>query len=51
MGNGWIYPFIILGGILQAAGAPISGELKGSLVNPWLASGVSFLLVTFLSIA
>ena len=51
MGNAWIYPFIILGGILQAAGAPINGELKGSLGNPWLASGVSFLLVTFLAIA
>ena len=51
MNNAWIYPFIIIGGILQAAGAPINGELKGSLVNPWLASGVSFLLVTFLAIA
>jgi bacterial/archaeal transporter family-2 protein len=51
MSNAWIYPFIILGGILQAAGAPINGELKGALVNPWLASAVSFLLVTFLSIA
>jgi transporter family-2 protein len=51
MSGAWIYPFIILGGILQAAGAPINGELKGVLVNPWLASGVSFLLVTFLAIA
>jgi transporter family-2 protein len=51
MSGAWIYPFIILGGILQAAGAPIYGELKGALVNPWLASGVSFLLVTFLAIA
>ncbi|WGS54951.1 DMT family transporter (plasmid) [Paraburkholderia sp. D15] len=51
MSSAWIYPFIILGGILQAAGAPINGELKGTLVNPWLASSVSFLLVTFLAIA
>jgi bacterial/archaeal transporter family-2 protein len=51
MSSAWIYPFIILGGILQAAGAPINGALKGTLVNPWLASGVSFLLVTFLAIA
>jgi bacterial/archaeal transporter family-2 protein len=47
----WIYPFIIIGGILQAAGAPINGELKAALVNPWLASAISFLLVTFLAVA
>ncbi|KMZ12314.1 Integral membrane protein [Candidatus Burkholderia humilis] len=47
MSNAWVYPFIILGGILQAAGAPING----ALVNPWLASAVSFLLVMFLAIA
>lgn len=51
MSNAWIYPFIILGGVLQAAGAPINGVLKASLVNPWLASAVSFMLVTFLAIA
>jgi transporter family-2 protein len=39
---GWIYPFIILGGILQACGAPMNGQLKASLRNPWLASTVSF---------
>ncbi|OTP69588.1 DMT family transporter [Caballeronia sordidicola] len=51
MSNAWIYPSIILGGVLQAAGAPINGVLKASLVNPWLASAVSFMLVTFLAIA
>lgn len=51
MSNAWIYPFIIFGGVLQAAGAPINGVLKTSLVNPWLASAVSFMLVTFLAIA
>jgi len=51
MSNAWIYPFIILGGVLQAAGAPINGVLKASLVNPWLASAVSFMSVTFLAIA
>ncbi|QSN64201.1 MULTISPECIES: DMT family transporter [unclassified Caballeronia] len=51
MSSAWIYPFIIVGGVLQAAGAPINGELKAALVNPWLASSVSFLLVTFLAIA
>jgi transporter family-2 protein len=47
----WLYPFIIIAGMLQAAGAPINGQLKSSLINPWLASSVSFLLVTFLAIA
>jgi transporter family-2 protein len=51
MSNVWIYPFIVLGGVLQAAGAPIDGVLKASLVNPWLASAVSFMLVSFLAIA
>jgi hypothetical protein len=46
-----LYPFIIIAGMLQAAGAPINGQLKSSLINPWLASSVSFLLVTFLAIA
>lgn len=50
MNSVWIYPFIILGGVLQAAGAPINGMLKNSLANPWLASAVSFLLVTFLAV-
>ena len=51
MTHAWIYPFIIMGGILQAAGAPINGELKTALIHPWLASGVSVLLVSFLAIA
>ena len=51
MSSSWVYPFIAIVGILQAADAPINGELKRSLANPWLASSVSFLLVTFLTIA
>jgi transporter family-2 protein len=47
----WLYPFIIIAGMLQAAGAPINGQLKSSLVNPWLAPSISFLLVTFLAIS
>ncbi len=43
---GWIYPFIIVGGALQAVGAPMNGQLKESLRNPWLASLVSFALIT-----
>ncbi len=44
----WIIPFIILGGALQAVGAAMNGQLKQSLVNPYLASAVSFALITFL---
>jgi transporter family-2 protein len=51
MNSLWIYPFIIAGGVFQAAGAPMNGVLKASLVNPWLASAVSFMLVTFLAVA
>lgn len=43
----WIIPFIILGGALQSAGAAMNGQLKQSLVNPYLASAVSFALITF----
>ncbi len=46
MKAGWIYPFIILGGILQTCGAAMNGQLKTSLANPWLASTVSFGLIT-----
>ncbi len=43
----WIIPFIIVGGALQACGAAMNGQLKHSLVNPYLASAVSFALITF----
>lgn len=43
----WIYPFIIVGGLLQAAGAPMNGALFASLQNKWLATTVSFVIVTF----
>jgi bacterial/archaeal transporter family-2 protein len=46
MNAGWIIPFIILGGALQSCGAVMNGQLKNSLVNPWLASAVSFALIT-----
>jgi bacterial/archaeal transporter family-2 protein len=49
MKTAWIYPFIILGGMLQAVGAPMNGQLFGSLQNKWLASAVSFVVVTFFS--
>lgn len=41
-----IYPFIILGGALQTVGAAMNGQLYSSLVNPWLASTVSFAVIT-----
>jgi transporter family-2 protein len=43
----WLYPFILAAGALQAAGASMNGQLNKSIGNPWLASTVSFLLVTF----
>jgi transporter family-2 protein len=43
----WIIPFIILGGALQTCGAAMNGQLNKSIVNPWLASAVSFALITF----
>lgn len=46
MNTAWIYPFIILGGILQACGAPMNGQLGQSLTNKWLASTVSFGIIT-----
>ncbi len=47
MKSSWIIPFIILGGGLQACGAAMNAQLKHSLVNPYLASTVSFALITF----
>ncbi|MGI4852655.1 MAG: DMT family transporter [Janthinobacterium lividum] len=51
MNAGWIIPFIILGGALQTCGAAMNGQLGKSLVNPWLASAVSFLLITIFFVA
>lgn len=46
MNAGWIYPFIIVGGILQTLGAAMNAQLNNSLSNRWLASTVSFSLIT-----
>ena len=43
----WLYPIIVIGGILQAWGPPMNGALRGGLTNPWLASVVSFLPIVF----
>lgn len=47
MNQSWIYPFILLGGALQTCGAAMNGQLYKSMVNSWLASAVSFALITF----
>lgn len=47
MNASWIIPFIILGGALQTCGAAMNGQLNKSMVNAWLASTVSFAVITF----
>ncbi|MBV9763193.1 MAG: DMT family transporter [Acidobacteriaceae bacterium] len=47
----WIIPFIILGGALQTCGAAMNGQLNKYLVNPYLASTVSFAVITFFFVA
>jgi bacterial/archaeal transporter family-2 protein len=51
MNAAWAFPFIFVAGMLQAVGAAMNGALAKSLVNPWLATAVSFLLVLFVAIA
>jgi len=45
MNSIWFYPLIVLAGALQAMGNSINAQLRNSLVNPWLASMVSFGLI------
>lgn len=49
----WLFPLIALGGVLQAMGGPMNNVLRVSLINPWLATLVSFGLIVpvFLVIA
>jgi transporter family-2 protein len=42
MNSAWLYPLIVLAGALQALGSTMNAQLRNSLVNPWLASAVSF---------
>lgn len=46
MNTTWIYILIIAGGILQACGAPMNGQLGHSLTNKWMANAVSFAIIT-----
>jgi transporter family-2 protein len=45
MNLGWIYPFIILGGVLQTCGAAMNAQLFAAVENRWLASIISFALI------
>jgi hypothetical protein len=47
MNAAWIIPFIIIGGALQSCGAAMNGQLNKYVVNPWIASTISFALITF----
>ena len=47
MKAGWLLPFIIIVGALQSCGAAMNCQLCKSLLNPWLASALSFALITF----
>lgn len=42
MNSSWLFPLIILSGFLQAMGNSMNAQLRISLVNPWLASAISF---------
>ncbi len=43
----WVYPLIIIAGVLQAAGNSMNGALRHGMTNPYLAATVSFALVVF----
>ena len=43
-----LYPFILVAGALQALGVVWNAQLRGALVNPWLAATVSFIPVVFI---
>ncbi|SFM04115.1 DMT family transporter [Methylorubrum salsuginis] len=42
-----LYPFIVVAGALQAIGVVLNAQLRGALINPWLAALVSFIPVVF----
>ena len=41
----WLFPMIFIAGVLQAMGGPMNNVLRVSLINPWLATLVSFGLI------
>jgi transporter family-2 protein len=48
LSNAVLIPVIIVCGMLQAMGPPMNGQLRISLVNPWLATLVSFVPIVCL---
>jgi len=44
--QGWVIPFIIFGGCLQTIGAAMNSQLNHALGNKWLATTVSFAVIT-----
>lgn len=42
-----LYPFVLGAGALQAIGVVWNAQLRGALVNPWLAAAVSFVPIVF----
>lgn len=42
-----LYPAVLAAGALQALGVVLNAQLRGALVNPWLAAAVSFLPIVF----
>ncbi|MER2269217.1 DMT family transporter [Methylobacterium oxalidis] len=46
-----LYPFVLAAGALQAVGVVLNAQLRGALVNPWLAAAVSFLPIVFVFLA
>jgi len=43
MNSFWFYPLVLIAGALQSMGVSMNAQLKSVLINPWLASLVSFL--------
>lgn len=43
-------PLIIVAGVFQVLGAPVNARLREALINPWLATLVSFLVIVALFI-
>lgn len=43
-----LYPLILACGVLQAWGPPMNGALRNALTNPWLATLISFVPISFL---
>ena len=39
-----LYPFILVAGALQAIGNAMNAQLRGRMVNPWLAATAGFAL-------